>query len=46
MSNSSQKFKILLGVLIPIFVILIVLGFAFVMIGYQVGSQVDDPVIN
>jgi hypothetical protein len=39
MLDKNKRFKIILGILVPVFVILLITGFCFLMIGYHVGSQ-------
>jgi hypothetical protein len=46
MLTKEKKFKLSLGILIPIFVLLLVAGFSLIMIGYRVGSQGDDNTTN
>jgi hypothetical protein len=42
MLDRNKRFKIILGTLVPIFIILFVIGFCLLMIGYKVGSQDDN----
>ena len=42
MLDKNKRFKIILGTLVPLFVILLTTGFCLLMIGYRVGSQDDE----
>jgi ABC-type Na+ efflux pump permease subunit len=48
MLDKAKRFKIILGTLVPLFVVLLVIGFCLLMIGYKVGSQNEEikPIWN
>jgi hypothetical protein len=46
MLDKDKSFKIILGTLVPVFVILLVIGFCLLMIGYHVGSQTEGITTN